>query len=184
MLLSKKPYYALQDLVACLSVDPTYGKAVYRAGHCYVALGHHSRAAKAFAKALPMLKGSATVKKHMETAQAAVAAQRDRMLKASPILTAMHQQREGMMTRDVKVGQPLFEFPDNVYTPRHYVDRKNKMHYSALLVYPLMRQTDFVQDWEEGASLADTLAMVLAKRPEWDNKGIYTPTTVTACWQR
>ncbi|KCV70354.1 hypothetical protein H696_02681 [Fonticula alba] len=64
--------------------------------------------------------------------------------------------------------------PPGVTLPPVYLDKRGRLHWPVLLVYPEYMVTELIQDFCEDDLLSDQLAVVLGERAPWDERGDYT----------
>ncbi|KAG9397561.1 TPR repeat [Carpediemonas membranifera] len=165
-ILEKRYNWAVQDSKKALEVNKGNAKAWFRLAKSYNELGKHGEAADALTDA----------KEHISDARLDEEIKRSRRLETEVKVRLAREKAarekqnailaEALRIREIKMGLPILDISH--YSNATTVGQDGQVHWSVLLVYPEVEQTDFLADVPENAQLSDIVEMVLEKPAEWD----------------
>lgn len=53
------------------------------------------------------------------------------------------------------------------------LDKKGKLHFPVILVFPEFHTIELIQDWPEDQKVKDALGPIFKDKAPWDHEGIY-----------
>jgi len=77
----------------------------------------------------------------------------------------------------IKLGKKILDFPE-IADFHVKLDKRRKLHFPVLILYPEYHVTDFIQDFLEDDRLAENLRPIFEDQAPWDEDGAYRMDTI------
>ena len=182
-LLKKNYGKVIEDCMEAIKLDPTNGKAHYRAAKAANALKKWDKAVEMCEAGLKLDEGNKEMLKELDAAKAGIKKKEDEV-RAQKAAEAKKLLEEGSKKRAIRkaceerglvMGEPVYEgLARGGAEP--YMDGSGLIHWPILLLYDEFDQSDFLADVPEDCSVNDILSTVLdpaGPRADWDADSKY-----------